>query len=230
MLESLKKQVCQANLKLNESGLVIYSWGNVSGIDRDKSIIAIKPSGVCYDDLTVDKIVLVDMDGNVVEGNLRPSSDTATHLELYRNFANIAGICHSHSNYATIWAQGCLDLPCMGTTHADYFYGSVPVTKVLDADKIADDYELNTAKAIVERFAEIDTAQMPAVLVANHGPFTWGDSPERAVESAIVLEYVAKIAFETRLLNPAIGGVGNELLDKHFLRKHGRNAYYGQNK
>ena len=230
MLEGLKKQVCQANLRLNESGLVIYSWGNVSGIDRDKSIMAIKPSGVCYGDLTVDKIVLVDMDGNVVEGDLKPSSDTATHIELYRNFADIVGICHSHSNYAAIWAQACMDLPCMGTTHADYFYGAVPVTKVLIAEKIANDYELNTAKAIIERFAGIDPAQMPAVLVANHGPFTWGSSPEAAVESAIVLEYIAKMAFETRLLNPAIGKISNELLDKHFLRKHGENAYYGQDK
>jgi len=230
MLEGLKKQVCQANLKLNKSGLVIYNWGNVSGIDRDESIIAIKPSGVSYDDLTVDKIVLVDIDGNIVEGDLNPSSDTATHLELYRNFADIAGICHSHSNYATIWAQACIDLPCMGTTHADYFYGAVPATKALEAEKIANDYELNTAKAIVERFAEIDPAQMPAVLVANHGPFTWGDNPNKAVDCAVVLEYVAKIAFETKLLNPAIGGISNELLDKHFLRKHGKNAYYGQNK
>jgi len=230
MLEGLKKQVCQANLKLSESGLVIYSWGNVSGIDRDKSIIAIKPSGVSYDELTVDKIVLVDLEGNVVEGDLNPSSDTATHLELYRNFASIAGICHSHSSYATLWSQACMDLPCMGTTHADYFYGSVPATKPMEPEKIENDYELNTAKAIVERFAGTDPVQMPAVLVANHGPFTWGDSPDKAVDSAVVLEYVAKMAFETRLLNPAIGGISNKLLDKHFLRKHGKNAYYGQNK
>lgn len=230
MLEDLKKRVYQANLKLHKSGLVIYNWGNVSGIDRDKSIIAIKPSGVCYDYLTVDKIVLVDIDGNIVEGDLKPSSDTATHLELYRNFTNIGGICHSHSNYATTWAQACLDLPCVGTTHADYFYGDVPATKALQADKIAKDYELNTAKAIVERFAGIDPVQMPAVLVASHGPFTWGDNPDKAVDCSVVLEYVAKMAFETRLLNPEIDEISNELLDKHFLRKHGKNAYYGQNK
>jgi L-ribulose-5-phosphate 4-epimerase len=168
------------------------------------------------------------MDGNIVERGLVPSSDTATHLELYRNFAGIGGICHSHSNYACVWAQACIDLPCMGTTHADYFFGPVPVTKILDPEKIAADYELNTARAIVERFAEIDPLQMPAVLVARHGPFTWGLDPDKAVESAVVLEYVAKTAFETKLLNNEIDQISKELLDKHFLRKHGENAYYGQ--
>lgn len=230
MLESLKIDVCEANLELKRNNLIIYSWGNVSGIDRDKGIVAIKPSGVSYDTLTPDDIVLLDLEGNVVEGSLRPSSDTPTHLELYRNFRNIGGVCHTHSLNATIWAQACRPIPCLGTTHADYFYGSIPVTAVMSDDRIAADYELNTGKVIVETFATMSPDQMPAVLVANHGPFTWGTSPAKSVESAVVLEQVAEMALKTSILKPELPPISQTLLDKHYLRKHGKNAYYGQDK
>lgn len=228
MLEEMKIKVCEANLDLKRHGLIIFSWGNVSGIDRQKGIIGIKPSGVSYDELTPDKIVLVDLDGKVVEGNLRPSSDTATHLELYRQFTNIGGVCHTHSTSATSWAQSCLPIPCMGTTHADYFYGAIPVTAPMTPDQIQTDYELNTGKVIVETFKLIDPDQMPAVLVANHGPFTWGPTPEKSVESAVVLEQVAQMALNNVRLNPPLVPISLTLLDKHYLRKHGKNAYYGQ--
>jgi len=228
MLEELKKAVLEANLELSERQLVIYSWGNVSGIDRSKGIVAIKPSGVPYEELTIDKIVLVDLDGNVVEGDLNPSSDTPTHLELYRSFEAIGGICHTHSPNATMWAQACKAIPCFGTTHADYFYGDVPVTEVMTKEQIQNDYELNTGKIIVERFARIDPMQMPAVLVANHGPFTWGESPAKAVEATVVLEHIAATALGTITINPDKGAVSDALLGKHYLRKHGKNAYYGQ--
>ena len=192
MYEELKQTVCKANLELKQRGLIIYNWGNVSGIDRDNGIVAIKPSGISYDELTPEKIVLVDMDGKVVEGDMNPSSDTPTHLELYRNFKNIGGICHTHSTNATVWAQSCKSIPCLGTTHADYFYGDIPVTACMSDDYIENDYELNTGKIIVETFANIDPDQMPAVLVANHGPFTWGPTPEKSVESAVVLEQIAE--------------------------------------
>ena len=174
MHEELKKNVCEANIELQKRNLVIYSWGNVSGIDRSAGIVAIKPSGISYEELTADKIVLVDLAGKIVEGNLKPSSDTPTHLELYRSFNAIGGICHTHSISATVWAQACREIPCLGTTHADYFYGAVPVTKPLTKKEIQNDYELNTGRAIVKRFAKIDPMQMQAALVANHGPFTWG--------------------------------------------------------
>jgi L-ribulose-5-phosphate 4-epimerase len=228
MHEALKKVVLAANLELQKQQLVIYSWGNVSGIDRSTGIVAIKPSGVPYGELTADKIVLVDLDGNVVEGDLNPSSDTPTHLELYRSFACVGGVCHTHSPNATIWAQACRAIPCFGTTHADYFYGDVPVTDVMTKEQIQTDYELNTGKIIVQRFAEIDPMQMPAVLVANHGPFTWGDGPAKAVEATVVLEHIAATALGTITISPDRGAVGDALLDKHYLRKHGRNAYYGQ--
>lgn len=228
MLEELKKAVLKANLELNERQLVIYSWGNVSGIDRSKGIVAIKPSGIPYEELTIDKIVLVDPDGNVVEGDLNPSSDTATHLELYRSFEAVGGICHTHSPNATMWAQACKAIPCFGTTHADYFYGDVPVTEIMTKEQIQNDYELNTGKIIVERFARIDPMQMPAVLVANHGPFTWGDSPAKAVEATVVLEHIAATALGTITISPEKDAISDALLDKHYLRKHGRNAYYGQ--
>jgi L-ribulose-5-phosphate 4-epimerase len=228
MHEALKKVVLVANLELQKQQLVIYSWGNVSGIDRSTGIVAIKPSGVPYEELTNDKIVLVDLDGNVVEGDLNPSSDTPTHLELYRSFACVGGVCHTHSPNATIWAQACRAIPCFGTTHADYFYGDVPVTDVMTKEQIQTDYELNTGKIIVQRFAEIDPMQMPAVLVANHGPFTWGDGPAKAVEATVVLEHIAATALGTITISPDRGAVGDALLDKHYLRKHGRNAYYGQ--
>jgi len=228
MLEELKKAVLEANLELNERQLVIYSWGNVSGIDRSKGIVAIKPSGVPYEELTIDKIVLVDLDGNVVEGDLNPSSDTPTHLELYRSFDTVGGICHTHSPNATMWAQACKSIPCFGTTHADYFYGDVPVTEVMTKEQIESNYELNTGKIIVERFAGMDPMQMSAVLVANHGPFTWGDDPAKAVEATVVLEHIAATALGTIIISPDKDGISDVLLDKHYLRKHGRNAYYGQ--
>lgn len=228
MLEKLKIDVCEANLELKRNNLIIYSWGNVSGIDRDKGIVAIKPSGVSYDTLKPDDIVLLDMQGNVVEGTLNPSSDTPTHLELYRNFPNIGGVCHTHSMNATIWAQACRPIPCLGTTHADYFYGSIPVTAVMSEEQIKQDYEHNTGKVIVETFSSLSPDQMPAVLVANHGPFTWGPTPAKSVESAVVLEQVSEMALKTSILKPELVPISQPLLDKHYLRKHGKNAYYGQ--
>ena len=228
MHEELKKAVCEANLELQRHKLVIYSWGNVSGIDRSAGVIAIKPSGVVYDDLTPEKIVLLDPDGKVIEGTLNPSSDTPTHLELYRNFEAIGGICHTHSPNATMWAQACKEIPCFGTTHADNFYGPIPVTEVMTEEQIKDDYELNTGKVIVERIAGMDPMQMPAVLVANHGPFTWGADPAAAVEETVVLEQIAAMALGTITINPNQGPINISLLEKHYLRKHGKNAYYGQ--
>lgn len=220
--------VCRANLALVEHKLVIFTWGNVSGIDRKKGVVAIKPSGVSYDALTPEKIVLLDMDGKVIEGDLRPSSDTPTHLELYRCFPEVGGVCHTHSPKATAWAQACREIPAMGTTHADHFYGPIPATDVMTRAEIEGDYELNTGKVIVRRFAGMDPMSIPAVLVSGHGPFTWGKNADKAVENAAVLEQVAAMAFETIALNPGIGGISRTLLDKHYLRKHGKNAYYGQ--
>lgn len=228
MYEELRKAVCQANVELQTQKLVIYSWGNVSGIDRKAGVVAIKPSGVPYDQLTADKMVLLDLDENIVEGNLRPSSDTPTHLELYRNFRAVGGVCHTHSTNATMWAQACREIPCFGTTHADYFYGSIPVTEVMTAEQVKSDYELNTGKVIVKRFAGMEAMEMPAVLVSNHGPFTWGKTPNDAVEAAVVLEQVAAMAFGTVMINPKQNKIAQVLLDKHYLRKHGKNAYYGQ--
>jgi L-ribulose-5-phosphate 4-epimerase len=228
MLEQLKETVCRANLALVEYKLVIFTWGNVSGIDRAKGVVAIKPSGVSYDALTPEKIVLLDMDGKVIEGDLRPSSDTPTHLELYRGFPEVGGICHTHSPKATAWAQACREIPALGTTHADYFYGPVPATDVMAQAEIEGDYELNTGKVIIRRFAGIDPMRIPAVLVAGHGPFTWGKNADKAVENAAVLEQAAAMAFETVVLNPGINSISQTLLDKHYLRKHGKNAYYGQ--
>jgi L-ribulose-5-phosphate 4-epimerase len=226
--EQLRKAVCEANVALSEHKLVLCSWGNVSGIDREEGVVGIKPSGVGYEELTPEKIVLLDLGGNIVEGDLRPSSDTPSHLELYRNFKGIGGICHTHATYATMWAQAGREMPCMGTTHADFFYGAVPVTESMTAEEIKDDYELNTGKVIVRRFSELDPIQMPAVLVAGHGPFTWGASAAGAVESAVVLEEVARTALGTVMINPGQSGISQVLLDKHYLRKHGKDAYYGQ--
>ena len=228
MHEELKKSVCDANIELQKRNLVIYSWGNVSGIDRAAGIVAIKPSGVSYEELTTDKIALVDLAGKIVEGNLKPSSDTPTHLELYRSFNAIGGICHTHSLSATAWAQACREIPCLGTTHADYFYGAVPVTKSLTKKEIQNDYELNTGKAIVKRFSKIDPMQMQAALVANHGPFSWGKTAGQAVEAMVVLEEIATMAMRTLVLNSKQRQISKELLDKHYLRKHGEGAYYGQ--
>lgn len=228
MYDELREKVCKANLELKEQGLVIYSWGNVSGIDRTNGIVAIKPSGISYNELTADKIVLLDLEGKILKGDLHPSSDTPTHLELYRQFEGIGAVCHTHSIYATMWAQACREIPCLGTTHADNYYGSIPLTEELQDSEIRSDYELNTGKVIVRRFKDLDPLKQPAVLAANHGPFTWGKSPGKAVENAVVLEQVAKMAFGTLLLNPDQKPLSQALLDKHFLRKHGTDAYYGQ--
>ena len=228
MYEALKQQVCDANCDLQKHGLVVFTWGNVSGIDREHGVVAIKPSGVSYEKLTPANIVLVDLQGHVVEGDLRPSSDTPTHVELYRCFPGIGGVCHTHSTYATMWAQAQREIPCFGTTHADHFYGPVPVTETLTHEEIGGPYELNTGRVIVRRFAQLDPLQMPAVLVAHHGPFTWGQDAGQSVENAVVLEQVALMAYGTLLVNARQNGISQNLLDRHYLRKHGQNAYYGQ--
>lgn len=228
MHDELKRRVCEANLDLQRLGLVVFTWGNVSEMDRERGILAIKPSGVSYDDLTPESMVLVDLKGDVVEGDLQPSSDTATHLELYRQFEELGAICHTHSMYATMWSQAEREIPCFGTTHADHFYGPVPVTQGMTCREIEGPYEENTGKLIVRRFADLDPMQMPAVLVANHGPFTWGRTAGEAVENAAVLEQVAQMAYGTIFINTHQEGIRQELLDRHYLRKHGTNAYYGQ--
>lgn len=228
MYDELKKAVCEANIELHRQKLVICSWGNVSGVDRQAGVVAIKPSGVPYDELNPDKMVVLDLDANIIEGNLKPSSDTPTHLELYRNFKTIGSVCHAHSANATMWAQACREIPCFGTTHADYFYGAIPVTEVMTTKQVKSDYELNTGKLIVKRFAGMDPMKIPAVLVANHGPFTWGKTPADAVEAAVVLEQIATMALGTISINPNQGQIDKALLDKHYLRKHGKDAYYGQ--
>jgi len=228
MHEMLKQRVYKANLDLQKHGLVVFTWGNVSEIDRAAGIVAIKPSGVSYEDLRPESIVLVDFEGNVVEGDLRPSSDTPTHLELYRHFEGVGGVCHTHSKYATMWAQAEQGIPCFGTTHADHFYGPIPVTDALTRDEIDGPYEQNTGLAIVRRFHNMDPLQMPAVLVASHGPFTWGADGAGAVENAVVLEQVAEMAYGTVAINWYQNAIPQSLLDRHYLRKHGKNAYYGQ--
>ena len=229
MLEDLKKRVCDANLKLVAEGLVIQTWGNVSGVDRASGNMVIKPSGVPYDEMRPEEMVVVALDdGRVVEGDLRPSSDTPTHRILYRAFEGIGGVVHTHSLYATAWAQALRDLPALGTTHADYFHGPVPCTRVMTAQEIESEYEANTGEVIVERFAGLDPQHVPGVLVASHAPFAWGPTPDKAVENAVVLEHLARLASETLRVNPAAGAMQSVLLDKHFFRKHGPGAYYGQ--
>ena len=230
MLEELKQRVYEANMLLPKYGLVTFTWGNASEIDRERGIFAIKPSGVAYEELTADDMVLVDIDGNKVEGRYNPSSDTATHLELYKAFQQIGGIVHTHSSYATSWAQAGLSIPCYGTTHADYIYGEVPCVRNLTKDEIEDAYEKNTGILIVEEFKRMgkDVTAVPAVLCKNHGPFTWGKDAGEAVHNAVVLEEVAKMAYRARLINPDIMPAPQELQDKHYYRKHGKNAYYGQ--
>lgn len=228
MLEALKREVCEANLTLQRAGLVVLTWGNVSGLDPDSGLVAIKPSGVSYDAMTPEQMVIVDLQGEVVEGELKPSSDTPTHLELYRGFPGVLGIAHTHSTCATAWAQARRPLPCCGTTHADSFYGCVPVTTDLTENALAGEYELETGRAIVAALAGLDPLQMPAVLVASHGPFTWGPSPAKAVENSIVLEQVALMNLLTETLASGKSEICQSLLDRHFLRKHGPGAYYGQ--
>lgn len=227
MLERLKIEVFEANLELVSKGLVIYTWGNVSGIDRGQGLMVIKPSGLSYDKMTAEDMVVVDMDGNVVNSRWKPSSDTPTHLVLYKKFPKIAGVVHTHSTWATSWAQSGLSIPALGTTHADYFYGSVPCTRKLSEKEIAGKYEEETGNVIVETFENIDPMAVPAVIVNGHGPFTWGTSPSNAVHNAVVLEEVSKMAHHTLTLQK-VNPIEQYLLDKHYLRKHGPGAYYGQ--
>lgn len=229
MLETLKEEVCKANLDLVTEGLVIQTFGNVSGIDRASGLVVIKPSGVPYDGMKPEHMVVVELEtGKVVESNLRPSSDTATHLVLYRAFKNVGGIVHTHSLNATAWAQAKRAIPAMGTTHADYWHGEIPCTRLMTNEEITSEYEANTGEVIVETFDGIDPLHKPAVLVASHGPFAWGKDAHDAVHNAAILEYVAHLATETLKINPATGSMQGVLLDKHFLRKHGPKAYYGQ--
>lgn len=231
MLEQLKEQVFRANISLPKYGLVTFTWGNVSGIDRDKGLMVIKPSGVSYEDMTVRDMVVVDLvSGKVVEGDKKPSSDTDTHLELYRNFPDIGGIVHTHSRHATIWAQAGADLLALGTTHADYFYNTIPCTRLMTSDEIKNSYELETGKVIVETFKtrELNPNDIPAVLVHSHGPFAWGTSPDNALHNAVVLEEIAYMNLFSKQINPKVSLIQQDLLDKHYLRKHGKNAYYGQ--
>jgi len=227
MLEAMKERVYKANVLLKSSGLVVLTWGNVSEIDREKGYIVIKPSGVSYDTMTADDMVVVDMNGNVVEGKLNPSSDLPTHIELYKAFSDIGGITHTHSRWATIFAQAGKSLKALGTTHADTFYGDVPCTRKLTPQEITGEYEKETGTVIIEAFKGIDPLSIPAVLVNSHGPFTWGANAAKSVENAIILEEVAMMAWHTMKLNENTE-IQQELLDKHYFRKHGKNAYYGQ--
>ena len=229
--ENLKQAVCQANRDLVRAGLVVLTWGNASGVDRQAGVMAIKPSGVPYDQLQPSDMIVIALEtGNVVGGSGRPSSDTPTHLHLYRNFSNIGGIVHTHSLYATSFAQAKRAIPCLGTTHADNYYGTIPVTRELQAEEIAREYELNTGKVIVECFTSqgLNPDQIPGVLVASHAPFVWGLTPAKALENAVVMEMVSHMQMNTYMLNPQVAAIGQALLDKHFLRKHGPGAYYGQ--
>lgn len=228
LLKMLREEVLQANLELVRQGLVLYTFGNASGIDRNEGLVAIKPSGVPYDDLTPEHMVVCDLEGKIVDCKLHPSSDLPTHLELYRTFSQIGGVAHTHSEYATAWAQAQTPIPCFGTTHADYFHGPVPVTPVLTSSEITGEYELETGKVICRTFATLDPSSVPAVLVAGHAPFCWGPTPAAAAHNAVILEYVAKMAAHSLLINAESQPIARELHDKHFLRKHGRNAYYGQ--
>ena len=232
MLEELKKRVYEANMLLPKYGLVTFTWGNVSEIDRESGIFAIKPSGVEYDSLTPDDMVLVNLKGEKVEGKYNPSSDTATHVEVYKAFADIGGVVHTHSSYATSWAQAGRGIPCYGTTHADYIYGEVPCLRCLNKDEIEEAYETNTGILIVNEFNTrgLDPVAVPAVLCKNHGPFAWGKDAHEAVHNSVVLEEVAKMAYRAETINPRIQPAPQELQDKHYYRKHGANAYYGQGK
>lgn len=230
LLEKLRQEVYTANMELPERGLVTYTWGNVSGIDREQGLFVIKPSGVSYEELTPEKLVVLNLEGEIVEGELNPSSDTKTHLELYRAFPEIGGIVHTHSRHAVAWAQAGRDIPCYGTTHADYFYGSIPCAPVLSPTQIEEDYETNTGKVIIETFKErsLNPKYVPAVICHGHGPFTWGKSATEAVYHAVVLEEVARMGILTLQIDHEAKPAPAHLQDKHFMRKHGPNAYYGQ--
>lgn len=228
MLEGLRKEVCAANLLLAKYGLVLFTWGNVSGIDRESGLVVIKPSGIEYEKLTPDTMVIVDMTGNVVEGKYKPSTDTPTHIELYKAFPQIGGVTHTHSTYATAFAQAGKPIPTYGTTHADYFHGTIPCTRAMKDEEIAGDYEAATGRVIAEALEGIDPLQMPAALVRSHGPFTWAQTPMRSAELAVTLEEVARLAALTKSLG-CTAPIGQSLCDRHFFRKHGSGAYYGQN-
>lgn len=228
MLETLKKSVLEANLELPKKGLITYTWGNASGIDREKGLVVIKPSGVAYEELKLEDLVVVDLEGNIVEGKLNPSSDTPTHLAIYNNFKEVGGVVHTHSRWATLWAQSGRGIPALGTTHADYFYGEIPCTRKMLSEEIQGKYEKETGNVIVETFNGINPMYVPGVLVNNHGPFTWGKDAQEAVHNSVVLEEVSMMAYYTCSLTPEITPISQVLLDKHFLRKHGANAYYGQ--
>lgn len=226
-LNKLKQQVFQANVDIVKHGLVIFTWGNVSAIDRERKLVVIKPSGVSYDNMNSDDMVVVDMNGNAVEGKYKPSSDTATHLELYKAFPEIGGIVHTHSTYATAWAQAGIDIPNIGTTHADYFSDDIPCTRDMTEAEVKGDYEKDTGTVIIERFKDLNPVHIPGVLVKNHGPFSWGSNADDAVHNAVVLEQVAKMAFISNQVNPNLT-MNKLLIQKHFSRKHGPDAYYGQ--
>ena len=230
MLEQLKSDVCQANLDLVRHGLVTLTWGNVSGITDDRQHVVIKASGVSYNEMKPEHMVVVDLDGTVVEGDLRPSSDTSTHVLLYREFSGIGGITHTHSRFATSFAQARQEIPCLGTTHADHFYGPVPITRPLTEEEVVESYEANTGLVIVERFEELDPETMPAVLVAGHGPFTWGSNAAKSVDNAVALEAVAEMALASRSLTTEWPLLESYVLEKHYRRKHSPDAYYGQGK
>jgi L-ribulose-5-phosphate 4-epimerase len=230
ILDALKEKVLRANLSLVKYGLVTLTWGNASGIDRKSGLIVIKPSGVEYDVMDSDDMVVVDLDGKVVEGTLRPSSDTPTHVELYKAFPEVGGITHTHSPNATAFAQAGREIPCLGTTHADVFYGAVPITRLMTEEEVKTAYEENTGKVIVERFRDVDPISMPGILVAGHGPFCWGKDPEDSVKNSLMLERIAEIALKTFQINPNSAGLPDYILNKHHERKHGTNAYYGQKK
>ncbi|HEX9110863.1 MAG TPA: L-ribulose-5-phosphate 4-epimerase AraD [Terriglobales bacterium] len=228
LLQALREEVLDANLELFRRDLVLYTFGNASGISRKDGLVVIKPSGVPYEGLAPEHMVITRLDGQIVEGDLRPSSDLATHLELYKHFPSIGGVAHTHSEFATSWAQACRPIPCFGTTHADYFHGEVPVTRALTPEEIAEDYEKNTGLVICRLFQQLDADAVPAVLVASHGPFCWGPTPAAAAHTAVILESLARTAYYTTTLAEDCKPIPRELHDKHFLRKHGRNAYYGQ--
>ncbi len=229
MLEELKAKVCKANLELVEHGLVIFTWGNVSAIDRGTGLVVIKPSGVSYDNMKPEDMVVVDLEGNIVEGDLNPSSDTPTHLALYRAWPEIGGVVHTHSTYATAWAQAGMDIPNIGTTHADYFHNEIPCTGEMTEEEVKGAYELETGNVIIRRFEGLNPVHTPGVLVRNHGPFSWGKDAFDAVHNAVVMEQVAKMAYIAYGVNPNLT-MNEHLIEKHFSRKHGPNAYYGQNK